>query len=228
MGENSLASKEFGRNYNLLGQFNVLYIEDELSLFRHISDALSDFVKKIYGALNAKEAYSIIRSENIDAIISDIMLRNENSLGFLRYLRFELGIKTPIIITSVFSDTNTTLDAIKLNAESYIVKPTNMKDLLDCLYDALLPKIQQREIKNFNEIIKTATIATGNKQVETIRFIIKNLDESSVLNYSCEDIAKHVHVDKNAIVKTFKQLLDNNILVKIGNKKYFFDKDRLL
>jgi DNA-binding response OmpR family regulator len=197
-------------------------------LFRHTSDVLSDFVKKVYGALNAKEAYNIIKSESIDAIISDIMLRDENSLGFLRHLRFELGIRIPTIITSVFSDTKIVLDAVRLNAESYIVKPIEIKNLLNCLYDVLLPKIQQREIKNYNEVIKTATATTVNKQMETILFIIKNLDEDSILNYSCVDIAERIHVDKSVIIKIFKQLLNNDILVKIGNNKYFFDREKLM
>jgi DNA-binding NtrC family response regulator len=211
----------------LLGQFNVLYIEDELSIFKHTSDVLSDFVKRVYGALNANEAYNIIENENIDAIISDIIIKNRNTLAFLKHLRFELGIKTPIIITSVFNDANTTLDAVKLNAESYIVKPIKIKELLDCLYDALLPKIQQQEIKNFHEIIRTVMTTTDNKQIETILFIIKNLDENNILNYSYEDIANYIHANKSAIARIFRQLSNNNILVKIKNKKYFFDKDKL-
>jgi DNA-binding NtrC family response regulator len=210
-----------------LGQFNVLYIEDELNLFKHTSNILSDFVKKVYGALNTKEAYNIINNENIDAIISDIMLKDENSLDFLGHMRFNLKLETPIILTSVFSDINIMLDAIKLNAESYIVKPINAKNLLNCLYDTLLPKIQQKEIGHFHNTVKTVTTITNNKQIEVVFFIMKNLDEYSVLNRSYDDVAKHVNVDKNTVGNIFRQLLDNGILVKLQNKKYFFDKNKL-
>jgi DNA-binding NtrC family response regulator len=210
-----------------LGQFNVLYIEDDLNLFKHTSDILSDFVKKVYGALNTREAYKIIKDENIDAIVSDIILKDENSLDFLSHLKFKLGVKTPIIITSGFSDINIMLDAIKLNAESYIVKPIKAKSLLNCLYDALLPQMQQKEIKNFYDILKTLTAVTNNKYIEIILFIIKNLDEHNVLNYSYDDTAKYLNVSRSMVIKTFKQLLDNGILIKIQNKKYFFDANKL-
>ncbi|MDR2341826.1 MAG: response regulator [Campylobacteraceae bacterium] len=222
-----LKNSEHKRNYNLLGQFSVLYIEDELNLFKHTSNILSDFVKKVYGALNTKEAYNIINNENIDAIISDIMLKDENSLDFLRHMRFNLEMETPIILTSVFSNINIMLDAIKLNAESYIVKPINAKNLLNCLYDALLPKIQQEEIKNFHNTVKTVTMLTNNKHMEVVLFIINNLDEYSVLNRSYEDVANHINADKSTVGNIFRQLLDNGILVKLRNKKYFFDKSKL-
>jgi DNA-binding response OmpR family regulator len=227
LGKNNFDEKEYGRNYNLLGQFNILYIEDELKLFKDISDILGDFVKKVYGALNIKEAHEIIKNENIDAIVSDIMLKDESSLGFLKNLKFELGVKTPIILISVFSNIDLIMEAIKLNAESYIIKPIKAKELLNCLYDALLPKIQQKEIGCFYDIIKTVTTVSSNRQVEVILFIIKNLDENSILNYSYEDVAKNIDASKTTVAKIFKQLLDSGILVKIRNRKYFFDKNKL-
>ena len=36
------------RNFELLGAFNILYIEDEAELLKHTTSVLEDFVHKIF------------------------------------------------------------------------------------------------------------------------------------------------------------------------------------
>ena len=215
------------RNFELLGTFNVLYIEDEADLLKHTTSVLEDFVKKIYPVQTIDEALEIIKTEKIDVIIADIHLRYSNGLDFLRTLKHNLEIEIPSIVTTAFSDTEYLLDAIKLHVDNYLIKPVNIKELLNALHDVLLPKIQAKEIERSYNIIKTISAVTDSKQVEIIRFIIKNLDNDNMLNYSYSEIMEQVNVSKPTVIKLFKQLGDQGILTKIQNKKYLFDETKL-
>ena len=215
------------RNFELLGTFNVLYIEDEADLLKHTTSVLEDFVKKIYPVQTIDEALEIIKTEKIDVIIADIHLRYSNGLDFLRTLKHDLEIEIPSIVTTAFSDTEYLLDAIKLHVDNYLIKPVNIKELLNALHDVLLPKIQAKEIERSYNIIKTISAVTDSKQVEIIRFIIKNLDNDNMLNYSYSEIMEQVKVSKPTVIKLFKQLGDQGILTKIQNKKYLFDETKL-
>ena len=215
------------RNFELLGTFNVLYIEDEADLLKHTTSVLEDFVKKIYPVQTIDEALDIIKTEKIDVIIADIHLRYSNGLDFLRTLKHDLEIEMPSIVTTAFSDTEYLLDAIKLHVDNYLIKPVNIKELLNALHDVLLPKIQAKEIERSYNIIKTISAVTDSKQVEIIRFIIKNLDNDNMLNYSYSEIMEQVGVSKPTVIKLFKQLGDQGILTKIQNKKYLFDETKL-
>lgn len=215
------------RNFELLGTFNVLYIEDEADLLKHTTSVLEDFVKKIYPVQTIDEALEIIKTEKIDVIIADIHLRYSNGLDFLRTLKHDLEIEMPSIVTTAFSDTEYLLDAIKLHVDNYLIKPVNIKELLNALHDVLLPKIQAKEIERSYNIIKTISAVTDSKQVEIIRFIIKNLDNDNMLNYSYSEIMEQVKVSKPTVIKLFKQLGDQGILTKIQNKKYLFDETKL-
>lgn len=215
------------RNFELLGTFNVLYIEDEADLLKHTTSVLEDFVKKIYPVQTIDEALEIIKTEKIDVIIADIHLRYSNGLDFLRTLKHNLEIEMPSIVTTAFSDTEYLLDAIKLHVDNYLIKPVNIKELLNALHDVLLPKIQAKEIERSYNIIKTISAVTDSKQVEIIRFIIKNLDNDNMLNYSYSEIMEQVGVSKPTVIKLFKQLGDQGILTKIQNKKYLFDETKL-
>jgi DNA-binding NtrC family response regulator len=215
------------RDYAILSECNILYIEDEIDLLKHTSVILEDFVKNVYTAQNTKDAYEIIKSKNIDVIVSDILLKNETGIEFLKRLQNEMDIHIPSIFTTAFTDTEYLVDAIKLKVENYIIKPINIRELLDSIHDVVLPKIQQREITRSYNIIKTISAVTDSKQVEIIRFIIKNLDENGILNYSYADIMERIVVSKPTIIKLFKQLSDKGILVKVQNRKYRFYESRL-
>ncbi|MDR1008301.1 MAG: response regulator [Campylobacteraceae bacterium] len=208
------------RDYAILSECSVLYIEDEADLLKHTSTILEDFVKSVHSAQNTRDAYEIIKSQNIDVIVSDVLLKNETGIEFLKRLKNELHI--PAILTTAFTDTEYLIDAIKLKVENYIIKPINIRELLDSIHDVLLPKIQQKEMARSYNIIKTISAVTDSKQVEIIRFIIKNLDENGILNYSYADIMERTAVSKPTIIKLFKQLSDKGILVKVQNRKYRF------
>ena len=215
------------RNFELLGSFTILYIEDEADLLKHTTSVLEDFVKKIYPVQTIEEALEIIKSEKIDVIVADIHLKYSNGLDFLRTLKHDLEIELPSIVTTAFTDTEYLLDAIKLHVDNYLIKPVNIKELLNSLHDVLLPKMQAKEIERSYNIIKTISAVTDSKQVEIIRFIIKNLDNDNMLNYSYSEIMEQVDVSKPTVIKLFKQLGDQGILTKIQNKKYLFDETQL-
>ncbi len=215
------------RNLDLLGNFNVLYLEDEPELLKHTSSVLEDFVHTIFPVLTCKEALEIIKKHKIDIIIADINLKYESGIEFLKSLKYEYGYEIPAILTTAYTDTEYLLDAIKLKVEDYIVKPISIKELLNSLHDTLLPKIQQKEIDRSYNMIKTISAVTDGKKVELVKFIIKNLDENNMFNYSYGDIMERVDVSKPTVIKLFRQLSEKEILTKIQNKKYFFNENKL-
>lgn len=215
------------RDFDVLKDYNVLYLEDEDDLRKHTTTVLEDFFHKIFPVSNAVKAMEVMRTNQIDIIVTDIQLRQGNGIDFIGEIREEYGYLIPIVLTTGHTDTEYLLDAIKLKIENYIVKPINIKELLNSLHDALLPRIQEREISRNYMIIKTIATVTDGKQVELIRFIIRNLDDENVLNYSYTDIMEEVDVSKPTIIKLFKQLSDQGVLIKIQNGRYRFDPNRL-
>ncbi|NKQ41510.1 MAG: response regulator transcription factor [Sulfurovum sp.] len=215
------------RDLDVLNGFNILYIEDEADLLRHTKAVLEDFAKNIFAVRTCEEAIDVLQNNHIDVIISDILLENENGIECLRHIKDELGIQIPTILTTAHTDTELLLDAIKLKVENYLVKPISIKELLNSLHDILRPMIQEKEIKRTQNIIKTISVVIDGKQVELVHFIIRNLDDENILNYSYNDIMEQTGISKPTIIKLFKQLLNKGILTKIQNGKYMFDEIRL-
>ncbi|CAM3893853.1 response regulator [Arcobacter cloacae] len=214
------------RDLNILHNFNVLYLEDDDSLLKHTTDVLEDFINHIYTAKTSKEALDILLNKKIDVIISDILLKDENGIDFLKHIKSK-NINIPTILTTAHTDTNYLLDAIKLKVENYIVKPINIKELLNSLHDVLLPIIQEKEIRKNNNVIKTISAITDSKQVEIVKFIINSLDNENLFVASYTDIMENFSISKPTLIKLFKDLAEKNILVKIQHKTYRFNEKSL-
>jgi len=215
------------RNLNILNGYNILYLEDDDSLLYQTKDMLGDFVKNIFAVKTSREALDVIKRHRVDVIVSDILLENENGIDFLRELKEVHNIHIPTILTTAHTDTKYLLDAIKLKVENYIVKPINLKELLNTLHDIVLPLMQEKEIQKNSNIIRTISAITDSKQVDVIRFIMDNLDEKCQLLASYVDIMQEVSISKPTLIKLFKDLASKKILIKIAHKTYQFDQKAL-
>ncbi|QKF81800.1 response regulator [Halarcobacter ebronensis] len=215
------------KDLNILKNFNVLYIEDDVQLLTHTKDVLEDFVNNIFAVETTKEALNILSNKKIDVIISDILLQDDNGIDFLNYLKKEKDIQIPTILTTAHTDTKYLLDAIKLKVENYIVKPINIKELLNSLHDVLLPFTQQKEIQKNINIIKMIGAVTDSKQVDVIKYLINNLNNDNLINTSYSEIMSEISISKPTLIKLFKELSEKNILVKTAHKTYKFDENAL-
>lgn len=213
-------------NLHILKNINILYLEDDESLLKHTTDVLEDFVNNIYAVKTSVEAYEVLLKHKIDVIICDILLKDENGINFLKYIKSK-NIFIPTILTTAHTDTHYLLEAIKLKVENYIIKPINLKELLKSLYDVILPKLQEKELKKNDNVIRTISAITDSKQVEIVKYIFNNLDNENLFVASYSDIMDKFSISKPTLIKLFKDLAEKNILVKIQHKTYKFNEKSL-
>mgnify|MGYP000887739348 FL=1 len=221
-----VSKKMINNDLTILQNFNVLYLEDDENLLKHTKSILEDFVNNIYTAKTSSEALDILLHKRIDVIICDILLKDENGIDFLKYIKSK-NINTPAIVTTAHTDTQYLLDAIKLKVENYIVKPINIKELLNSLYDILLPIVQKKEIQKNNNVIKTISAISDGKQVEIVKYIINNLDNENLFTASYTNIMDNFSISKPTLIKLFKDLAEKNILTKVQHKTYRFNESTL-
>ncbi len=212
--------------FEILKNYNVLYLEDDKHLLGHTKDVLEDFVKHIYAVQNSSEALEVLQNEKIDVFICDILLQNENGIDFLKELK-QRNINIPTILTTAHTDTKYLLEAIKLKVENYIIKPIDINELLNTLREILLPLAQEGELKKHENTIKVISAVTDSKQVSIIKHIMNELDEEGYFTGSYSEIMELYPISKPTLIKLFKELADKNILVKAGHKSYKFNENAL-
>ena len=215
-------------DFNSLKDIVILYVEDELSVQNQTKMILSDFVKEIIVANDGKEGLDIALSKEIDLIITDVIMPNLGGIDMLKKLKYEHNKEIPSIITTAFTDTQYLIDAIKLHVEGFIMKPINIKEMIDSIYNIMLPIVQKKELEDCSFVVEGLAALIGGKKIEILKYIMNHLDDENRFYGSYQEIMDNVGVSKPTVVGMFKQLMLSGILEKQKNKVYKFTNKKLL
>lgn len=121
---------------NIYENYNILVVDDDVVLRDTI---VFDFKRKgfkVFAAENGTNAFDIVKSQNIDLVLSDIRMPNGDGIELLEKTRVR-DPKIPIIILITgFSDANES-ELIQKGALQVIHKPFDRKKLMDSVILAL-------------------------------------------------------------------------------------------
>lgn len=209
----------------VLKHLKVLYVEDEEDILKFASMVLEDYVSELFIARNAKEALEILKHQNIDLVITDILMPKLNGIDLIREIRKNPILEVAIIVVTAHTETRYLLDCIELRVDGYILKPIDVEELLKTTLRAVLPKFQASELRMQNVLLNVISIFVGGKKIEIIKYLIEHSDDENIFYGSYEDIVQEVGVSKPTVVKTFRQLIDTGLLVRLKNKIYKFQSD---
>jgi DNA-binding response OmpR family regulator len=192
----------------ILGDLNILYVEDEDNIRENISSTLSRLVKKVVSCANFDDAQNILGKEHIDIFILDITINDnksnyKNGLAFAKYIK-EQNHHSEIIIISAHSDKDYLLESIKISISDYLLKPINYKDLKNALlkctqnildsasYITIFPNnyIYNRQ-KQYVQDEKEEIIHLTSNEIKLLNYLIENhnivVSKEMLLNYIWND-----------------------------------------
>lgn len=111
----------------------ILIAEDDRVSLRVISAVLEKADHKVVPFATALEAIEFLKKDDqIDLVVSDIMMPGMDGYGFLKFLRNDKRFsKTPVILCTTLKDKDSVIKGGMLGADDYIAKPINAKVLLD-------------------------------------------------------------------------------------------------
>jgi two-component system, OmpR family, response regulator VanR len=109
---------------------SILFLEDNIEFARNMIEVFSVFVENVHHAKTIEEAEHFLRDFSIDIIISDIKLKNESGLDFIKKVR-DNDKEVAIIILSGHKDESFLFRSIPLNLTAYLVKPIKYNELIE-------------------------------------------------------------------------------------------------
>ena len=212
--------------FEALSNLTILYAEDDVDTANLTTMVLEDYVGRLLVAKNGQEALNLFRLHKVDLVLTDILMPKMNGIELIDNIRSSsIHPDVPVVITTAHTETKYLLDAIRLRVDGYILKPINIEEFLQAIHKAILPFLQADEIASKNLLINAISTFVGGKKIAIIEFLLANCDEDNIFYGSYENIIAHLNVSKPTIVKTFKQLIDTGILIKIKNKVYKIHPD---
>lgn len=194
-------------NVSILKNITILYAEDEAALREITLNILRGFTKKQFVAKNGAEGLELFKENEseIDLIITDVNMPIMNGLEMIREIK-RLNPNIPIIVATAFSNTEYLLEAIDIGVDKYVLKPIDMKKLLQLMSQSLL----YHELKDL--------------YVDNLTRLPNRNKLKKDLEHSAEDLMAMVNIDKfSTINDLFGEHNGDRILVKFADslRKYF-------
>ncbi len=126
-------------NTQRLKDITVLYCEDEKDLRDVTAGILQNFTKEQLIAEDGQEGLELFKQhqDEIDLIITDVNMPHMSGLEMSKEIK-AINPDIPIIVATAFQNSEYLLEAIELGIDKYVLKPVNIKKLIDTMSQSLL------------------------------------------------------------------------------------------
>lgn len=115
---------------------SILIIDDDDQLRNSFKKLLSEEGYNVDGAASGEAGLNIVKKEIPDLVILDMRLPGMNGLETFRAIH-KIEPKLPVIIMTAYGTTETAIEATKLGAFDYILKPFDIPDMLSLVKQAV-------------------------------------------------------------------------------------------
>ena len=109
--------------------FKILVVEDDTELNQLFCRTLVRNGYVAYGVPDAVKAFDLLEKENVDLLISDVMMPGMDGFEFVRQIR-DAKMTLPVMMITAKSDIKDKQSGFLSGADDYMVKPVDLQEML--------------------------------------------------------------------------------------------------
>lgn len=200
----------------------ILLVEDNEDLLDFIAKDLANnyIVRK---AVNAEIALEILKEENIQLVITDVMMPGMDGFTFCEKIKTSLETShIPVVLLTAKSTLNSKIEGLESGADAYIAKPFSMEHLKVQAANLIHNRKHIMEHYASSPLAHIRSIAS----TKTDETFIKKLDEI-IYNHmadpdlNVETLAEIMHMSRSTLYRKIKDIsnLSPNELINITRLK---------
>ena len=185
----------------------LLIIDDERGIRNTLREILADEGHEVEVAENGKQGLEMARAKAFDLIFSDIKMPEMDGIELLSALKSgDEAVDTPVVMISGHGDVETAVQALKLGAYDFLLKPLDLNRILITTKNALESKNLRQETKQLRKkiIAKGAQMIGESAAITHVREIIDKVapTEARVLitgqNGTGKEVVAHMIHEQSA------------------------------
>ncbi len=202
---------------------NILLVEDNADIQQYVGDELGR-IYNVFKAENGEEALAIVKDEEIDLILTDVMMPVMDGLQLCKLLKQNLNTcHIPIIILSAKADLKEQLEGLQVGADDYIPKPfslalvtTKIRNMFRTRHRAIQRYSNSLEIEPEKIALNPLDESLLKKAIEVVE---KHLDD---IEFSTDEFAREMYMSRSNLHLKMKALTGestNDFIRKIRFKR---------
>ncbi|MFH0812647.1 MAG: response regulator, partial [Pseudomonadota bacterium] len=106
----------------------ILIVDDDFHLRQSFEKLLAEEGHEVFAASTGEAGIAMTRDQVLDLVIMDMRLPGMDGLKAFKVIR-EVEPKLPVIVMTAFGTTETAIEATKLGAFDYVLKPFEIPEM---------------------------------------------------------------------------------------------------
>lgn len=185
----------------------ILIVEDNTEIQQYLSEELSkSFI--ILEAGNGEEALEVVKENEIDLIITDVMMPIMDGIKLCRSIKQNLKTcHIPVIILSAKSELSDQLEGLQVGADDYIPKPFSLALIVTKIKNIL--RTHYRSIEHYSNSleIEPEKIALNPLDEEfltkAVSIVEKHMDN---IEFSTDEFARELYMSRSSLHMKMKAI----------------------
>lgn len=156
----------------------VLLIDDDPGILRVMTIALEDEGHEVISAGDGKSGLELCAAESPDIVITDIRMPGMDGMEVLKKAK-EMDPDREVIVATAFTDITYAVEALRLDASDFILKPISEQALAIAVKRARERFATRRDLRDYTALIEERWMETSEELARTFQ-TQKLLIESSI------------------------------------------------
>ncbi len=131
----------------------ILIVDDEPLLRKAFSSILTGAGFTVIETADGREAFSIVEREKPDIVLLDVKMPGIDGIDVLKEIKNRI-FDLPVIMITAHGDVSAAVDAMKIGAYDFLLKPVDFDHLLIVIDRALEKKRLNSEVKRLEESVE--------------------------------------------------------------------------
>ena len=198
----------------------VLIVDDDTSILMLLYDVLTESGLDVEMAQSGEHALQLVRTQQFDLILLDIMMKGLSGLEICREIRGQ--VSCPILFLSAKDSIKDIVHGLDLGADDYITKPFVIEELVARIHahlrreeraDSARPSAEPIQIGDIRldpmkmTVTKNGTpIALSTREFELLHYLMRNAGQVLSREQIFQDVWKTEYGDAGAVAINIKNL----------------------
>lgn len=188
----------------------ILVVEDNHDLRKYIVKLLQESYTVLF-AENGKQGIEILKTENIELVVSDVMMPEMDGFEFCQTIKSQIETShIPVILLTALSSSENTTTGLEKGADAYISKPFDEKILLSQINNLLTQRKRLQE-SYAQKFIQKQPIDVGsldNYFLNKINTIVE--DNITNENFTVDMLATEMGLSRSQLHRKLKQISNHS------------------
>ena len=199
---------------------NILLVEDNEELLNLIKSILQKRYY-VFTATNGLDAVKIVKNNDIDIIVSDVMMPEMDGIELCRMLKNDLETShISIILLTAKNSINDRVECYNAGADAYISKPFELKVLEARINNFIARKQNNQQAFQSNVEINISTLEYPSIDEQFLEKAIHIIEHHiSEPEFDINDFADHLNLSKSSLYRKIKTMTGLSPIEFIRNIK---------